>query len=224
LANTPNTRIKMIDHAEAVAGMNKIYGPLYVEDSIPKETYRGMALVGAAGANPVPGQDAVIAFLNQEFVVMGDRTQVKGAVDRWLAANSVSPLAALVNDVSSGSQAWVVATGLTEMQASLGVKPQQGQPNPMLNILDKIDRIGGALSFNDTVTVKGLAVTKTPQDAQALAGVLQLSSRPAPLQTRIASMRRSSSGSMRRPAKNDFRVGGVEEADFDLTGANSLLR
>ena len=89
-------------------------------------------------------------------------------------SNSVSPLAALVNDVSSGSQAWVVATGLTEMQASLGVKPQQGQPNPMLNILDKIDRIGGALSFNDTVTVKGLAVTKTPQDAQALAGVLQL--------------------------------------------------
>ena len=42
LANTPNTKIKMVDHAEAVAGMNKKYGQLYVEDSIPKATYRGM--------------------------------------------------------------------------------------------------------------------------------------------------------------------------------------
>lgn len=43
LANTPNTRIKMIDHAEVVSAMNKKYGQLYVEDIIPKETYRGMA-------------------------------------------------------------------------------------------------------------------------------------------------------------------------------------
>ena len=42
LANTPNTKIKMVDHSEAVVGMNKKYGPLYVEDTIPKATYRGM--------------------------------------------------------------------------------------------------------------------------------------------------------------------------------------
>ena len=42
LANTPNTKIKMVDHSEAVAGMNKKYGPLYVEDTIPRSTYRGM--------------------------------------------------------------------------------------------------------------------------------------------------------------------------------------
>lgn len=42
LANTPNTKIKMVDHSEAVAGMNRKYGPLYVEDTIPKATYRGM--------------------------------------------------------------------------------------------------------------------------------------------------------------------------------------
>jgi len=139
----------------------------------PTETYRGVALVGAAGTAGLPAQDAVIAFLNQEFVVIGDRAPTKGAIDRWLAANGASPLVAIVNDVSAGSQAWVVATGLTEMQAALGNK-QSGQNNPMLNILDKIDRIGGGLNFNDTVTVKGLAVTKTAQDAQALAGVLQL--------------------------------------------------
>jgi hypothetical protein len=42
LANTPNTKIKMVDHAEAVAAMNKKYGNLYVEDTIPKTTYKGM--------------------------------------------------------------------------------------------------------------------------------------------------------------------------------------
>ena len=42
LANTPGTKIKLVDHAETVAVMNKKYGNLYVEDSIPKATYKGM--------------------------------------------------------------------------------------------------------------------------------------------------------------------------------------
>jgi TRAP transporter TAXI family solute receptor len=42
LANTPGTKIKMVDHAEAVAAMNKKYGNLYVEDVIPKSVYKGM--------------------------------------------------------------------------------------------------------------------------------------------------------------------------------------
>lgn len=42
LANTPGTKLKMIDHSEAVAAMNKKYGNLYVEDTIPKDVYRGM--------------------------------------------------------------------------------------------------------------------------------------------------------------------------------------
>lgn len=42
LANTPGTKLKMVDHAETVAAMNKKYGNLYVEDVIPKSVYRGM--------------------------------------------------------------------------------------------------------------------------------------------------------------------------------------
>jgi TRAP transporter TAXI family solute receptor len=42
LANSPGNKLKMVDHAELVAAMNKKYGNLYVEDSIPKATYRGM--------------------------------------------------------------------------------------------------------------------------------------------------------------------------------------
>jgi len=42
LANTPNTKIRMIDHADLVPAMNKKYGNLYVQDVIPKATYHGM--------------------------------------------------------------------------------------------------------------------------------------------------------------------------------------
>ncbi len=42
LANTPGVKIKMIDHAEEVAAMNKKYGNLYVQDVISKDVYRGM--------------------------------------------------------------------------------------------------------------------------------------------------------------------------------------
>jgi uncharacterized protein len=42
LANTPGTKMKMVDHSEVVPAMNKKYGNLYVEDTIPKTAYRGM--------------------------------------------------------------------------------------------------------------------------------------------------------------------------------------
>jgi TRAP transporter TAXI family solute receptor len=42
LANTPGTKLKMIDHAEVVPAMNKKYGNLYVQDVIPKAMYKGM--------------------------------------------------------------------------------------------------------------------------------------------------------------------------------------
>ena len=42
LAATPGTKIKMIDHADLVPAMNKRWGNLYVEDTIPKTTYSGM--------------------------------------------------------------------------------------------------------------------------------------------------------------------------------------
>jgi len=42
LAATPGTKIKLIDHAQYVSAMNKKYGNLYLEDTIPAKTYAGM--------------------------------------------------------------------------------------------------------------------------------------------------------------------------------------
>lgn len=42
LANTPGTKLMLIDNADLVPAMNQKYGNLYVQDVIPKGTYRGM--------------------------------------------------------------------------------------------------------------------------------------------------------------------------------------
>lgn len=42
LAATPGTKVKLIDHADAIEAMNKKYGPLYVRDQIPAGAYAGV--------------------------------------------------------------------------------------------------------------------------------------------------------------------------------------
>lgn len=42
LATTPGTKLKLIDHGEAVDAMNKKYGPLYVKAQIAPSAYQGM--------------------------------------------------------------------------------------------------------------------------------------------------------------------------------------
>jgi TRAP transporter TAXI family solute receptor len=42
LANTPGIKIRMVDHADLVANMNKGHGNLYYADVIAKDVYRGM--------------------------------------------------------------------------------------------------------------------------------------------------------------------------------------
>jgi TRAP transporter TAXI family solute receptor len=41
LGATPGTKLKLIDHAEAVEAMNKKHGPLYIRDTIPAKAYPG---------------------------------------------------------------------------------------------------------------------------------------------------------------------------------------
>jgi len=41
LGATPGTKLKLIDHADAVDAMNKKYGPLYVQDTIAAKSYPG---------------------------------------------------------------------------------------------------------------------------------------------------------------------------------------
>ena len=41
LGATPGTKLKLVDHADAVDSMNQKFGPLYVRDTIPAKSYPG---------------------------------------------------------------------------------------------------------------------------------------------------------------------------------------
>ena len=139
----------------------------------PIESYRGVTLIGGGSAAKSPAQDGAVAFLDGTTVVIGNRELVKAAVDRWIGATrSTGPLTAKATEVSTTSQAWAVATGLSELQGpSAANAPPQAQM--VQNILTKIDMVSGGLNFGETITMHGQAVTGSTQDAQALADVFQ---------------------------------------------------
>jgi len=135
----------------------------------PIESYRGITLIGTGNA----AQDGAVAFLDGTTVVIGNRDLVKAAVDRWIGSTrSTGPLTAKATEVSTSSQAWAVATGLSQLQGpSAANAPPQAQM--VQNILSKIDMVSGGLNFGETITMHGQAVTGSTQDAQALADVFQ---------------------------------------------------
>ncbi|HKA79498.1 MAG TPA: TAXI family TRAP transporter solute-binding subunit, partial [Xanthobacteraceae bacterium] len=78
LANTPGVKIKMIDHADVVARMNKKYGNLYVEDVIAKDTYRGE---DKFKGNKVPLRTLAVLYPNRMHVVTVEGTGVTRLAD-----------------------------------------------------------------------------------------------------------------------------------------------
>jgi uncharacterized protein len=68
LARTPGTKVRLIDHAEALDAMNRKYGPLYVKAVIPPSAYPGME-------GPVEGIDV------WNILVASDRMSDRMAYD-----------------------------------------------------------------------------------------------------------------------------------------------
>ena len=136
---------------------------------VPVENYKGITILKLDATGGA-------AFLDGTTFVAGMTDNVKSAVDRWQSgARANGTLATKVAEVSSTSQAWAVATGISEL-ASHTVAPNT-QPAPpeaqmIQNVLSKIDQIAGGVNFGDSVVIKGQAVAASASDAQALADVM----------------------------------------------------
>jgi hypothetical protein len=136
----------------------------------PTENYRGITLIGGGTAGE---QDTALAFLDGTTVLLGNRVAVRAAVDRWISATrSSSALSTKAANVSATSQAWAVATGLSELQ---GPTAPDAPPEAQMvqNVLAKITQVSGGLNFGETITMHAQALTASAQDAQALADVFQ---------------------------------------------------
>jgi hypothetical protein len=134
-------------------------------------TYRGYQVIapasshsGSSGSSGSPGPS--LAFLDATTAIMGSPDLVKAAIDRRAAGSVFSgPLAQKASDVSAASQAWF---------ATLTPPGELLNGNPQTNFLQAVVAASGGVSFGaDAVTITADAVTRSQQDAQALADVMR---------------------------------------------------
>jgi hypothetical protein len=128
--------------------------------------YRGVRMLAG------PHSKGVIAFLDSTTAAIGEQTAVQAAIDRRLVGASFSgPLAQKAQDVSSLNHAWfATVTPLPDLLGA-GAQVQAG----IRNLAQAVLQASGGLTFGaDAVTLSSEAVTRSPQDAQALVDVLKL--------------------------------------------------
>jgi hypothetical protein len=134
--------------------------------------YHGIYVITAppsAGQSPL----GAVAFLDASTIVAGDKTQVEGAIDRWVAGGTAT--GALADEAvksSSSTHAWMVASNLTQL---LPAAPTgNNQAVAIQGMMSTISQISGSVTFGDTqITVHGKAQTRTAQDAQSMADGLR---------------------------------------------------
>jgi hypothetical protein len=131
-------------------------------------TYNGVKFVSVGD-----GDNGAFAFLDATTAVAGNSPNVKAAIGRRSAADSLEhALASKVQDLSSNYDAWMVASGVLTGK----VLPPMGAAAPKTPInaavLQSIEQTSGGVKFGSTVQVTGEAVTRSDQDATALVDIL----------------------------------------------------
>jgi hypothetical protein len=124
------------------------------------QTYDGDTLI--VTTNPNAKVAYAVAFIGSSIAVASDVTDVQAALDRSGIANSILDSALLdeVNTLSTTNDAWVAS--------SVGV------PAKKAKALQAVQSFEGGVTFGANVVATGQAVANTPQNAAALANVIQL--------------------------------------------------
>ena len=147
---------------------------------------------------PAQGKQQIahgIAFLDPSTAVLGDVPSVETAIQQRKAnAPPSSSLLDKVAQVSVNNDFWFVT--LAPISQFAGALPDPNLSSALNgNVLSAINQLSGAVHFGDTVTISVEAVTRTAQDAQALADVLkfaaslaQLNSQNNPASAQIAAL------------------------------------
>jgi hypothetical protein len=123
------------------------------------QSYDGYTLI--VTTNPKAKVVRAVAFINNSVAVAGDVSDVEAALDRSTTANSIDPaLAAEVNTLSTNNDAWIASS--------------VGPPARKLQALQAIQSFEAGVMFGANAVGTGQAVANSPQNAAALANVIQL--------------------------------------------------
>ena len=130
------------------------------------ETYKGATIIED------PKQTHAIAFLNSNYVVAGDLADVKAAIDRQTVPAPIpSSLAVQVNQWSTTEDAWALTTAPPAAKAGAGTPTIPGIGSLSLQT---IQSAAAGVKFGNNVVLTAQAQASNPNDAQQLAGALQL--------------------------------------------------
>jgi TonB family protein len=121
------------------------------------ETYKGVQVI-------MEPQHNAMAFPDSTLAITGGANEVRAAIDRMSAPASLNPaMAALVNELSAAEDAWFVTKEAPGTGAAAGP----------LAILQNVRQLSGGVRLGAIAVVSLQAVSKTDQEAAALAGTLQ---------------------------------------------------
>jgi len=129
-----------------------------------------------------PKQTHGVAFLDPTLAVAGDVASVEGAIDRQTAPATLSAaLVGQVNQWSLSEDAWFIANvPLSSLKPP--ANPSTPQNAAVQNAFQNIQQAAGGVKFGSQVAFTGQAQADTPQNATAIAGVVQFLASMAQLQ------------------------------------------
>lgn len=134
-------------------------------------SYKGVEIL--SGAAKKSGQSGGVAFVGPDTLVAGNLTDLQAAVDRKGGKISFDAgLLAQVNSLSAVNDAWFVSTGgAANLPGNLPLPG--GAQNGISNALQGVQQTAGGVKFGANVMVSVEAVTRSVQDATALADVVR---------------------------------------------------
>jgi TonB family protein len=135
-------------------------------DGATTDTYKGVPIILRAARGSMAFPDSTVA-------IIGDASDVRAAIDRMSAPTAInSALSVQVNQLSTTEDAWFVSMApLSQLQPKAPGASGAG-PDPFA-ILSKVQQASGGVKFGANAVVSLQAVSRTDQDAAALAAVLK---------------------------------------------------
>jgi len=130
-------------------------------------TYNGVTLILD------PKQAHAVAFLDSTLAAAGDVASVKGAIDRQSTPAPISAaLAVQINQWSTTEDAWgLAAAPLSSLRPP--ANPANPQAAALHNAFQNIQQAAGGVKFGQQIAFTGQAQADTPENATAMASVLQ---------------------------------------------------
>jgi len=153
-----------------------VFGGRFNVTALTRYAQANGARVGAYQGTPLISghreRGPVTALLSPDAAVMGRRDFVQASVDRAKSGATLDPLTAdRVSAVSAGRHAWLLLIGSpAELAGHFDDRTLQGAMKG--DIIKAIQEMSGGVTFGDVVEMSGEAVTKTAEDAEALANVV----------------------------------------------------